>query len=163
MKINTILQVLTSFILFLYSIDSLTRNIVLKILQFFSKFLNETFLPDLQEDVLSVLKKPNAADEIKYIFSQYGGIFQYVDSENKIFARLNDKGFICPKPEKIGFKYVHDHVEDIHQVYVPLTNSLTKFFKIPGMYKNIERYIRIFQYDLMNNLKVVTNVLQSDL
>lgn len=128
----------------------------------------DILLPDLKADVLKSLKQPNPEKKIDQCFRQYEKIFDYVDTEHKIFTLLKSRGYIEHELICVGTT-LHEKLvgneeklvlKDIFEAYVPLRESLKSFLQIPGMFNKIENYIDLLQTD---NSGIINNIMQSSI
>lgn len=170
MDTSNLLNHILTFLLTLYSQETLNRKIVLFIIRYFSKFLIKIFLPTLKIEILKCVKIDKPKKEIDLCFQKICKIFSQVDTEDKIFYLLKEKGYGEPKFDKVGIKFVdkiinnehHSVPEDILQVYVPLRHSLQIFLQIPTMFEKIELYINYLKFDSIHS-NIIINIMQAKL
>lgn len=154
MDYTLLLNHIITFILSLYGNDSLPRKIVSEVIDFFNKFLQDIFIPDLKNDIVSILKNNKIEGEclksIENCLNKHSKIFEYVDSEPKRFSILKTKGMLDYEEFEFGIKFVDKIIDNdlklvpeaMNGVYVPLAKSLKVFLEIPGIFDEIYQYTK---------------------
>lgn len=168
MGVLEIVDHLIQIILFFYKNSSISRNVVVNMIQLFQHFLVNIFLLHLKVAILEATKG-QYEQQIDEIFKYYGNIFNYVNSEKKIFDVLDIRG-LSIKHELI---YVNTTLvrttfdgtdiyepKDIFLAYVPLKKSLKFFFQLPGVYAKVIDYLNQLYRDRSG---IICNIVQTDL
>lgn len=166
MDIIAILNYFLQLVLSLYGDPNLPRNLVMKIVQFFERFLTFIYLPALKAVILRTLDEKNPAAHIDVIFQKFGYIFSQINTESKVMNILKLRGFIAPKTFRVDSTFVQRTVDntqiyiskDIYISYVPLQKSLAYFLQIPGMFSYLTNY---YAYLVYSKSLIKVNIMQS--
>lgn len=164
----TILNYLLKIILFFYSDSVLPRKVVDDVILLFKCFVVNVLFPQLKVDLIQACGD-NFTNKINEVFRPYERVFDYVDTEKKIFALLREKRGLIEYEEKyVGTtlepKIVNNQEvfvsKKVYMLYVRLTDSLKFFFKIPGMFSKINNYLNKLYADSSG---IISNIVQTEL
>ena len=171
MDILGIIQHLLTLILRLYGDPYLLRNIVQTVIDHMTNFIRDMFLPSLKKDVLQALEGTQISEstlkKIENCFKKHANVFEYVDTEAKIFSLLKKRGFIKFETFLIGQTFVDKILENgtilspenVFGIHVPLRKTMKSFLEIPGVFQEIIQYIE----KLNKETHIISNIMQADL
>ncbi|KAL7306252.1 hypothetical protein TKK_0001687 [Trichogramma kaykai] len=131
----------------------------------------DILLKSMKSEIISILSAycvpTHVLTNVIECIDSYKFILDYVDTPEKRLSLLKKKGFIGPVEIPIGFKYEPSLLNDrpifkrvdLYGVYISLPNSLKNFLEIPGVFKEIYKYMK----QVARQENIVTNILQSRL
>lgn len=159
---------LIGIILHFFSEPGLPRKVTISMIAMFKDFYRRIIFTDLKSEVLEALKSLDPARNIAECFQRYENIFDYVDTEKKIFALLRLQGHFEHELISLGFCFKDKIVQNVpewvpHEIfmaYVPLRKSLEYFLKLPGMFQKIMDYVRFLKNDTSG---FIFNIMQGTL
>ena len=143
------------FTLQLYTNPFLSRKAIDDVLEMFDKFLSQTFVPYIQNQMESSIKSISKACFFKanLILESNKNILQTYSSEYQRFnAYQENYSFVLPKMFEIGEENVrvHEHDEQVNikkskvfAPYVPLKKTLEAAFSRLGFYDEVMKYLNI--------------------
>ena len=159
-----------AFVAKLYNRSSISRNHIQSIIEDSTLFLT-SFIPLLKEKIISQLNTPNSNNQtIQDITSMFDAIenpFRHLRNEYQRMEYLTSNGnYVIPVKYCIGKRRVRktsgrsivEHVKDVCGYFIPLRQTLQKFFELPDAFTATMHYI--------NSLKdsdIITNFIQSKL
>ena len=156
----------------LYNNVFLSRKSVNDVIESINSFVKNLFVPFIQTKMKSELK-PVASDDIYakalFILEETKNILDKFKTEDLRFKLYESKIlYITPQLYKITenspFEIVdpdaasEDDEKNVYGAYIPLKDTLKKFFKIPNMYKVIQTYVD----DLCRETTLISNYIQAD-
>lgn len=168
MDLIAILNYFLKLVLSLYGDTNLPKNLVMKVIHFFEKFLTLVYLPALKYEILNALDKKNPSAHIDVIFKKFSNIFSQINTENKIMNIFKSRGYIVPKTFRIDSTFIQRTLKntqflvpkDIYMSYVPMHQSLAHFLQIPGMFSYVTDY---YNYLVRSKSKIKVNIMQGEL
>ena len=168
---DIILHYILNLILVLYGDSSLPRKIVQVVLDHLNDFICKAFIPTLQINITTILKRQNVPystiTEIENCFNKYCNVLDNVKTEPKRFQILRTKGYIDPEEFMIGNTFGEDLVgndllivpKKVYGTYVSLKKTMKLFLEIPGMFDQIMKYLQ----KLRQETHIITNIVQGGL
>ena len=165
---NKCFVVILNFILFLYNDSSVSRKMIVAIVNYIETLICDTLVPLLLQEITKELKDKVddlTITKIDLIFRQCKNLFQDINTEFKIKSLLISKGlYIEPEYEYLGstdkkiYSVDANAKENVYLAFIPLERTLENFLKIPNLFKSILQYMR----SLINEKNVISNIIQAD-
>ncbi|XP_039310574.1 uncharacterized protein LOC120358896 isoform X1 [Solenopsis invicta] len=160
-----------AFVAKLYDSSSIPRNDIQSIIKDTTLFLTSGHISVLQEKVLSQLNALGSNNEIiqdiTLMFNTVEDPFHHLSTEYKCKEYFKSCGnYIAPIEYCIGKRRVRkntgscivERMKDVCSYFIPLTQTLQKFFELPNAFTAIIHYI-----NLLRNSDTITNFIQSKL
>ena len=162
------------FTLSLYNNALLSRKAVDFVIQQFNSFIDELFIPFLDnrmETQLQVFQNNELIQKVKFILYDNKNVFDKFSTEYRRFKIYEENSFyIAPELFEIGEDYVYDETEldqqnpevkpkKIFAAHIPLAKTLQAVFTIPGLFQEMEDYAT----RISEEKTVLSNLIQGEL
>lgn len=154
----------------LYNIPGVARNGVQMIINEFSNFISESFIPSLEKQMNSNidLTVDESTKQMQKILQKNRRPFEPISTEYKRFKLYGKTGYFhLPQDFIIGHTSVEKNqsglviteLDEVNAVYIPLKSTLKLFFESPGVFNEIQNYISF----LKRNPVILSNFMQGEL
>lgn len=144
------------------------RSSVQDIIDKYSFFISELFIPYLTVELQKVVKDKNTLALITNILDKNKNPFSNYSTESRRFNVFRtDSIYVDPDEFQIGDKNVKTLIQDVGSVipaqvfatFIPLKRTLKSFFELPGMFVKVKKY----KESLEREKEVISNFIQAEL
>ena len=160
------------FTLSLYNNSLISRKAVDGIIEMFDNFISNLLIPKIQNQMKNELQSTTTQavyTRALYILENNKGVFHNYKTEHLRFNEYQRKSFYVP-PERyeigedeeievLDFEKAEVKKTAVYGAHVSLKKTFQKIFTIPGMFRQMQKYLE----DLSQDDDFICNIVQGDL